>query len=253
MTGARPFYSWVSPPNADAEVQAIKTRSDWGSHRLALSAHRRTLIRDFFEPHVADALYRALVAQDWSLVYRENRADQKVRGAELRQMGVVGRADLSQRIVKEAERDFQFAFLSHDMAQAEESGQTDLLTRFLRWMNSEEFFQPMRELTGISAINRLYAQGTGYGPGHFLMVHDDEVPVENRRAAYVINLTQSWRPDWGALLHFCDPSGNVVDTFYPHFNSLSIFLVPQDHFVSYVPPYAKGERYAITGWLIESS
>jgi len=234
-------------------VQAIQDRTDWGVLQAALTKNRRVLIRDFFEPQVADALHRTLIAQDWSLVYRENSADQRVRGAELRQMGTTGRAQLSERIIREAQRDFQFAFLSHDMAHAEASGQSDLLTRFFRWMNSEEFFQPIRQLAGIPTINRLYAQGTGYSAGHFLLVHDDEVPVENRRVAYVINLTRDWRPDWGGLLHFCDENRNIVETFYPHFNSLSVFLVPQDHFVSYVPPYAKGERYAITGWLIESS
>jgi Rps23 Pro-64 3,4-dihydroxylase Tpa1-like proline 4-hydroxylase len=73
---------------------------------------------------------------------------------------------------------------------------------------------------------------------------------ENRRFAYVINLTRSWRPDWGGLLHFCDEDCNVSETYYPHFNSMSLFAVPQDHFVSFVPPYAQGERLAVTGWLI---
>jgi Rps23 Pro-64 3,4-dihydroxylase Tpa1-like proline 4-hydroxylase len=81
-------------------------------------------------------------------------------------------------------------------------------------------------------------------------MHSDETAVERRRIAYVINLTRGWRPDWGGLLHFADDEGNVVDTFFPHFNSLSLFTVPQNHFVSYVAPYAQGKRSAVTGWLI---
>jgi Rps23 Pro-64 3,4-dihydroxylase Tpa1-like proline 4-hydroxylase len=70
-----------------------------------------------------------------------------------------------------------------------------------------------------------------------------------RRAAYVLNLTPEWRPDWGGLLQFYDAMGNVSRAFTPGFNVLNIFRVPQPHSVSWVTPLAAAPRYAVTGWL----
>jgi len=210
----------------------------------------RVLALDFFEPMVAHALAAALVDVDWMLVHRAGGADQRHTGAALRGMTAQQRAALTQAIHAEAERDFQFSFFSHSLVHAAQRGETDLLTRFVRWMSDEPFLSVMRGISGLTEVNRLYAQATMYSRGNFLLTHDDHVDAEDRKLAYVINLTPQWRPDWGGVLHFTDASGNITESYSPHFNSISLFSVPQTHFVSYVPPFAGGERLAITGWLI---
>ena len=218
--------------------------------REALTRNGRVLIRDFFEPHVVEALAGAFGAIDWRLLFRDESGDRKLLGDELRGLTPAGRMDLAARVNRLAEREFQFLYHSHSMVDTAKRGDADVLTRCVRWMADDEFMSLMRRLSGMDEINRVYAQATLYSRGNFLLVHNDETAVERRRLAYVINLTRRWRPDWGGLLHFADDEGNVVDTFFPHFNSLSLFTVPQKHFVSYVAPYAQGERYAVTGWLI---
>ncbi|MCX7902785.1 MAG: 2OG-Fe(II) oxygenase [Burkholderiaceae bacterium] len=217
----------------------------------AFAKHKRVLIRDFFEPHVADAIARHLADQAWDLVFRDARGDQRLSMSQWERMDAMARGELTQGIVDHARQHFQFSFLSYAATNDAAAGDNRLLARMVRYMSSEDFLEPIRRLTGVSGINRLYAQATMYVPGSFLLVHDDEVEVEQRRVAYVLNLTRRWRPDWGGLLHFLDDEGGVAETYFPHFNSLSLFLVPQAHFVSYVPPFADGERCAITGWLIE--
>ncbi|MGI9295874.1 MAG: 2OG-Fe(II) oxygenase family protein, partial [Pseudomonadales bacterium] len=71
----------------------------------------------------------------------------------------------------------------------------------------------------------------------------------NRRAAYVINLTPAWNADWGGLLHFVAADGKITDSFLPTYNAITLFQVPQKHFVSYVSPFAGEQRISITGWL----
>ena len=88
----------------------------------------------------------------------------------------------------------------------------------------------------------------GYRPGQFLRMHDDKSHDEDRAFAYVINLGRNWEADWGGLLQFVDDRQNVVETFTPHWNSLSLFRVPQAHQVSQVAPWAGDHRYSITGW-----
>ncbi|NCT82283.1 MAG: hypothetical protein GXC94_04015 [Comamonadaceae bacterium] len=211
---------------------------------------RRLLIRDFFKPDVADALARAVEAIDWSLCYRDTQGDRRLTGAQLRELDAGQRAYLVDNIIEVARRQFQFSFFTESLADAMHRGDTGLLARFIRWMADEAFLSVMRRITGIQEINRVYAQATMYAPGSFLLAHDDHVQAENRRLAYVINLTRQWRPDWGGLLHFSGRDGSVSESFFPHFNSMSVFEVPQTHFVSYVPPFAQGQRNAITGWLI---
>lgn len=225
---------------------------DLPAARAALQATRRVQIRNFYAPEVAEALHRALGAVDWDLSFRDENGDAMLSGAQLRSLPAAGRDRLNNGIVSLALQDFQFSFLSHSLVEAVRLGQGDLLARFTRWMAEDGFLGIMRELTQLPGLNRIYAQATLYAPGNFLMIHDDQVTREKRRVAYVINLSQGWRPDWGGLLHFCDASGDVLETFAPHFNSMSLFLVPQDHFVSFVAPFARTPRLAITGWLIEA-
>ena len=90
---------------------------------------------------------------------------------------------------------------------------------------------------------------TAYGPGHFLTAHDDEVAGKKRHAAYVYNLTPTWRIDWGGLLLFHGADGHVARGFTPSFNALNLFAVPQPHSVSMVAPFAANRRYSVTGWL----
>lgn len=225
---------------------------DLPAARAALQQRRLVQVRNFFAPEVAEALHRALGSVEWGLSFRDDNGDALLTGSQLRSLGATDRERLNNGILSVAQQDFQFSFLSYSLVDSAQRGETDLLTRFTRWMADEQFLGAMRDLTGLPGLNRLYAQATLYAPGNFLMIHDDEVTREKRRVAYVINLTQGWRPDWGGLLHFCDESGDVLETFSPHFNSMSLFLVPQDHFVSFVAPFARTPRMAITGWLIEA-
>jgi Rps23 Pro-64 3,4-dihydroxylase Tpa1-like proline 4-hydroxylase len=228
----------------------INPHLDREAIRDTLARNGRVLIRDFFEPHVVEAIVGAMEVVDWKLLYRDESGDRKLAGDELRGLTPAGRMELAARVNLLAEREFQFLFYSHSMVDTAKQNETDLLTRFVRWMADEEFLSVMRGLSGMDDINRVFAQATRYSRGSFLLIHNDETSVERRRLAYVINLTRRWRPDWGGLLHFAGDGGEVVDTFFPHFNSLALFTVPQKHFVSYVAPFAQGERSAITGWLV---
>ena len=217
-----------------------------------MAASGRVLVRDFFAAPVAQALFDTLQAVDWDLSYRSFDGDVLLTGAQLRQLDQPGQDALARQIVEVASKGFQFSFFSHSLVHAALAGRSDLLARFVRWMADEEFLSCMRRLSGQAELNRLYAQATMYRAGSFLRAHDDQVQTEDRRIAYVINLTRDWRPDWGGLLHFCDDKMEVVETFSPHYNSMSLFLVPQNHFVSQVAPFATRERCAITGWLIRA-
>ena len=63
-----------------------------------------------------------------------------------------------------------------------------------------------------------------------------------------MSFTKDWHPDWGGLLHFFEDNGSPRDFWVPMFNSLTLFDVRHVHSVSYVTPFAKGQRLSLTGW-----
>jgi SM-20-related protein len=117
------------------------------------------------------------------------------------------------------------------------------------FLNGPQFIGFARQITGMPDIAFCDAQASCYRAGHFLTSHGDEAEGAKRRAAYVLSLTPSWRPEWGGLLEFIGEDGHISSGYVPNFNSLRIFRVPINHYVSCVAPYAMAGRYSITGWL----
>jgi len=146
---------------------------------------------------------------------------------------------------------FQFLFDMHRLSLNGESypDATHQWAKVVAFLNGPEFLDFARSVTGLDAIAFADAQATCYRPGHFLTAHDDETPGTNRLAAYVLNFTPVWRPEWGGLLEFLDSASQVEAGHLPGFNSLKLFKVPKAHYVSAVAPFALAPRYSITGWL----
>jgi len=119
----------------------------------------------------------------------------------------------------------------------------------LEHINDQPFLDLVRAVTAIPELIKADAQATLYGPGDFLSLHTDSHVREGWRVAYVLNLANpDWSPDWGGYLNFLDEDGDIVAGWKPRFNALNLFLVPQRHSVSYVPPFAPAGRFALTGW-----
>ncbi len=148
--------------------------------------------------------------------------------------------------------EFQFIYNTYMMVTAyiEKRDPNHFLNRILEWLNTPEVINYFKQLTNDNSIKKINAQATRYLPGHFLTQHTDENLEEGRLYAYVMGFSKEWNPDWGGLLHILDDDKNIVKTLIPEYNTLSIFKVPQNHFVSLVSPFAKKERLAITGWLL---
>ncbi len=221
---------------------------DW---RESFIRRGRLQIPALLQDEAAQALRDCLQKQvPWTLAWRQDERSQTVPRAEYAALDEAGRAALLQRALDESRGRYGFAYECYMMVKAylDRLDPGLLLHPVLEYLNSPEFLGFARSITGMPAIMRVSAQATRYRAGHFLRVHNDFEPSEGRLAAYVINLTPRWESDWGGLLHFLAADGGVEESFFPHFNSISLFRVPQSHLVSGVMPYAEEDRLAITGW-----
>ena len=228
-------------PAFDAELWAAR-----------FAAAGRVHIPDFLVPEDAERLLLHLKGSDqWRLVVNQGDKLFELDRAAQQSLDDAGRASLEQAVHAAARHEFQFMFETIRVPDAPEARRErgDLLSAFATFLSSPETVDLLRTVTGQSAVEFADAQATAYGLGHFLTVHDDEVAGKKRFAAYVFNLTPSWRTDWGGLLLFHRPDGHVEEALTPSFNALNLFSVPQPHSVSMVTPFAPYRRYSVTGWL----
>jgi len=216
-----------------------------------LATRSRVQVPDFLQPDAAEVLRDCLAREvPWSLAER-SEGESRTRGRE-NALDDAAYGEVLEAAYRNARESFQFVYDSYMLARARKEGwDPDLPVHvMLDFLNSPEFIDFARYLTGDDAINAVNAQATRYRPGQFLTPHDDTHSGEGRRYAYVINLTPRWKVEWGGLLQFIDANGNVIDSFMPRWNALSIFRVPQLHHVSLVSPWAGEHRLAITGWFL---
>lgn len=160
------------------------------------------------------------------------------------------RKQMTRAMVEQSKHGFQYVFENYPLFDQYQAGERiHPLARVHEFLNSPNFLQFSREVTGLADIVFADSQATRYLPGHFLTEHDDDVAGKHRLAAYVLGFTPEWRADWGGILQFIDADGHIAEGYVPRYNVLNLFRVPQKHSVSYVAPAAAQARYSIIGWL----
>jgi Rps23 Pro-64 3,4-dihydroxylase Tpa1-like proline 4-hydroxylase len=217
---------------------------------LKLQQDNYLRISNFLESGFSNQIYKCLSSEvKWGLACHLNGESKTF----------LNYSDVNQLSLKEQESleaqlnlPFQFIYNTYMIVTSylEQRDPGHFLYTILEWLNSVETLQYFRTLIRDDSLIKINAQATRYLPGHFLKQHNDENLEEGRLYAYVLGFSKDWNPDWGGLLNVLNENGEIVKTLIPEYNSLSIFKVPQNHFVSYVSPFAESERLAITGWLL---
>ena len=215
----------------------------------------RVHVPDFLLPPAAEQVLRHLEqGAQWSLVLHDGTHAREATPEQRRHTDERWEREMAAFAYARAREGFEFLYEQRRVSddRLERAADPSPLARFVDFVNSSPFLEFARRVTGMADIVRADAQATRYRPGDFLTQHDDldRTGRKDRRAAYVFNLTPRWRPDWGGQLQFIGEDGHVDEAYVPRFNALNIFAVPQPHAVSIVAPFAIGQRYSVTGWLL---
>lgn len=217
---------------------------------------QRIQIRDVLDEQSAVEIARLLIEQTpWGVSWQAgDDGPHRVRSEDMAQFSARDVPQVSSKLHRSmAGDDFAFIYSQYRMSKALEEGwsQSPGHDAVVRGLNQPDFLDFIRTVTSVPEIAVCDAQASHYGPNQFLSLHQDVSvdPDEDRLVAYVLNLCPDrWRPDWGGYLNFFNDDGDIVAGYMPRFNCLNMFRVPQNHSVSYVPPFAAGNRLAITGW-----
>ena len=219
----------------------------------AALAHKRWLqLKDFLSAEDAEDVHGLLsTSTPWWLVYNVGDRVEEITSDRLEQLDPSQVEQIFSAVVERAQTQYQFIYASFPIVGNLCGPQQPKhpLVDVLRFLNSESVLDWFRKLTGRCDVQWVDAQATLYQAGHFLKSHSDLDDSNSRAAAYVMNFTKLWERDWGGYLQFFNDSHDIEYALRPIFNALNIFLVPIDHSVSIVSPFAYGDRLSITGWL----
>lgn len=233
--------AWATNPSLDLDHAARE-----------LATTRRLQLHDFLTDESAQSLHEAIANhRPWFVSFNEGSDNFEILKDDLDRLPPPQQARFRQQVEERATRQFQYLFLQYYVTEMDRRGEGEdyPLTALQRLMNTPEMLDIFRALSGEPAVADVDVMVSRYERGHFLMQHDDSHSKRDRVAAYVLNLTPEWRADWGGHLAFFDDIGNVERALVPRFNTLNMFLVPQQHAVQMVAPYAPKARLSITGWL----
>ena len=225
---------------------------DLAPYREDFERYGRVRISNILKPDFAEEIYAAFQSAPWNTLFRLKEKTVSISPEDLAAATPRDLINLRKQIFTETLKGFQFSYQSLSLKDAKGAAWDDkqVLPEFTAYLNSDEFLDIGRAVSGFENIRSITAQAACYTRESFLSAHDDVADYEkNRLVAYVLGFAKDWKIDWGGLLQFLDPEGSrVIDSFLPTFNGLTLFRVPQWHSVSFVTPFALGPRFSVTGW-----
>lgn len=210
---------------------------------------KRVLIDNVLVPDIAEEIHAILNGPlAYDLLFFIDGANRIASQDQLKSLNNEQRQELQQKIQQQAREGVGFLYCGYRMEGEKLASAPGALKRLFEYVRGDEMMGAIRRITGESDIASATGQYTRYESGHFLTRHSDDITAEGRTVAYVLNLSKSWHPDWGGLLQFYANDGSPLDAWAPGFNRLALFDVSHIHSVTYVAPFAKSPRLALTGW-----
>lgn len=212
---------------------------------------KRLQVKGLLKPASAERIYECLMNETpWGLVYNNGEKVIELNNEQFLSLDPDKMQAVYQEVYMRAQSEYQYIYHYYPILTSYTSGKNPdfFLHRVLEFLNSEPMLEFIRKLTGIPEIIKADGQATLYRQNTFLHWHLDEHSNQGWRAAYVMNFTKQWNPNWGGYLQFFDDDMNVEEALMPCFNAINVFTVPKRHSVSYVPLFCPGARLSITGW-----
>lgn len=239
-------------PTPESAAFRLAERPDLEALTAAFARDGRVRVPGVLADDGAERLRETLLTQvPWHLFFNDGPQLALLDGAQMQALGPQGQQQLLAGVLERARGQMQFLYSSFPYVAAMRAGQPvpPLLAAAFAFLNSPAVLDLVRRISGDPAIRHADSQAALYAPGHFLTRHGDgNGPGEDRRVAYVLNLSRDWRADWGGQLQFLSEAGEVTGAWVPGFNLLGLFRVPTPHLVTQVSAFAGGPRLSLTGW-----
>ena len=215
---------------------------------------QRMQVRKILPKDLAVNIHRILASETpWQYTYFDGRKNNIIPLESFNAMAVEEHRTIDKIVTSAAQQGFAYSYNSFNFHQRirQDEKVAPAFSAIDDFLNSNSFLEFARRLTGDSEITGTDASASWYAPGHFLNIHDDKRTGYDLRAAFVLNFSPLWRADWGGELKFFSNrrGAKLEAAFFPAFNVMNIFSVPQYHAVGTVAAFAGAPRLSISGWL----
>ena len=232
----------------------LNDKLDWQALAREFQVNNRIQIRDVFKEECAERIWKCLSEETpWRLAYHDGRKPTVLTADEIRAKTPQEIKRIQRGILTRTTSQLGYVYEIYPMVDAylakDEPGL--FLHQVFEFINSEYYLNFIRTITGVPEIKRGNAHAACYRRNQFLSCHNDYMPDEGRCAASVLNFTKNWKADWGGYLQFYDDDFNIELGLLPRFNTLNMFLPPQEHSVSFVTPFTGRVRYTVTTFFEE--
>jgi SM-20-related protein len=244
-------------------VFSKETIDSFAAYRQHYSEHGWVSIGNFFAPDAAmqlSALVEQATAQQslWSMATLvQGKAFVSKMNDYLNEPPQVRSYFIAELLRYAQQNDFQY-FYEYIRLIGEEEQVPPILQAMADLMAATDVVDMLKAIVGLDEQVNIDAQLTRYRAGHFLKQHNDEITgdaktgaAQQRKVAYILGLSQDWQADWGGLLHIKNDQDQIIKSFTPAFNTITLFKVPTAHFVSQVSNYCPASRFSIAGWIKE--
>jgi Rps23 Pro-64 3,4-dihydroxylase Tpa1-like proline 4-hydroxylase len=202
-------------------------------------------IENFLQASTADVLSSCLsVDVTFENAFHLEGSNRQASDKDIAELPVESRRQLYQAIYDNAANGSGFLYGRNKIT----TESITPLKEALSLINNVTIIDAIKQITHQPNLTHADAQATRFRVGDFLTRHIDDVPNETRKIAYVLGLSPFWHPDWGGLLQFFENNGTPTKAWSPSYNSLTLFDVTKVHSVTSIAPFAKNNRYSITGW-----
>lgn len=228
-----------------------KTKDNILAYQQHFSDNGWVSIPDFLETHFAESTLRAILQlNEWQLATMVNGKAFMATVQEFLQQPQQVRNSFIAEIERYAStNNFQYFYDFIRLIGHEASATQSLVP--LQHQLSTGIKDVLAKITSRPDTAKIDSQLTRYAAGHFLKTHCDtgNYKEDKRHSAYVLGFTKDWSSDWGGTLQLMDKNRKVIETLTPQFNTLNMFRIPVDHFVSPVANFCPRSRLSATGWL----
>ena len=164
-------------------------REDWAAQAQRFAAEGRLRLEQALARAQAKAWHGLLAQAGYALMLTRGQG-QVLASEALAQLSPAAREALQRELHQAASQGVGFLYEGHQLA----ASQNPDLRAVLEAVNTPETLAQVRALTGFQDITHADGQAT-LSRWPFLTCHQDDIPGQARRVAYVLSLTERWHPD----------------------------------------------------------
>ena len=159
------------------------------------------------------------------------------------------RKELMQRLFLQAREGFQYLRFECPTDEIPDAKDPKALTDADVFFKSNDFRDFLRAVSGEKDGEPRGLHARWLNREKFMA---DSALAANRpdcKLYFSMDVTRTWRPNWGGQLMFLDDDGEIEEAWAPAFNRLNIYSGSARHFINYVAPYEGGLALSICGRL----